>query len=167
MKQNHDKPTLESLFESKKLDLPSDVFWEELQNRVKGRALASLSRHSISRRLYISSALLAPAILFVISFFVLNDPVANLDSFSISNPEKSNGSLPKPMNPEDVAILMNLESREYELISVDSDIVSFDSSASSSFVKEEISLPTHDTFDTEFLSNVVPNRLGPTARFTF
>ena len=38
-----DKPTLDDLFQSKKLDLPDEDFWNDFHDRVKGRAMASLS----------------------------------------------------------------------------------------------------------------------------
>ena len=37
-----DKPTLSDLFESKKLDVPSDQFWEDFQEQVKVRALTTV-----------------------------------------------------------------------------------------------------------------------------
>jgi hypothetical protein len=46
-----DKPTLDDLFESKKLDLPDEEFWNGFQDRVKGRAIASLGERSKSARL--------------------------------------------------------------------------------------------------------------------
>ena len=41
-----DKPTLDELFQSKKLDVPDEDFWNGFQDRVKGHAIASLSRRS-------------------------------------------------------------------------------------------------------------------------
>ena len=46
-----DKPTLDELFESKKLDLPDDDFWNGFQNRVKGQAIAALSQRSRTSKL--------------------------------------------------------------------------------------------------------------------
>ena len=46
-----DKPTLEDLFNSKKLDLPDEDFWNGFQDRVKGQAIASLSQRSRTARL--------------------------------------------------------------------------------------------------------------------
>ncbi len=37
-----DKPTLSDLFESKKLDVPSDQFWDDFQEQVKVRALTTV-----------------------------------------------------------------------------------------------------------------------------
>jgi hypothetical protein len=41
-----DKPTIEDLFQSKKLDVPSDEFWSDFQDRVKGQTMASLSQRN-------------------------------------------------------------------------------------------------------------------------
>lgn len=45
-----DKPTLDDLFTSKKLDQPDEEFWNGFQDRVKGRAIASLGERSQSSR---------------------------------------------------------------------------------------------------------------------
>ena len=41
-----DKPTLDDLFQSKKLDLPDEDFWNGFQDRVKGRTMAALSQQT-------------------------------------------------------------------------------------------------------------------------
>ena len=50
MNTNQSKPTLETLLQSKRHDLPGDDFWIDLQNQVQGKALASLSEPSITSR---------------------------------------------------------------------------------------------------------------------
>jgi hypothetical protein len=40
------KPTLDDLFQSKKLDLPNEDFWNGFQDRVKGRTMAALSQQT-------------------------------------------------------------------------------------------------------------------------
>ncbi|MDA9120390.1 hypothetical protein OAU80_02485 [Opitutales bacterium] len=45
-----DKPTLDDLFMSKKLDQPDEEFWNGFQDRVKGRAIASFGARSKSAR---------------------------------------------------------------------------------------------------------------------
>ena len=47
----NEKPTLEELFQSKKLDLPEDGFWNGFQDRVKGRTMAALSQQSKSAKI--------------------------------------------------------------------------------------------------------------------
>ena len=46
-----EKPTLEDLFNSKKLDLPDEDFWNGFQDRVKGQAIASLSQRNRTARI--------------------------------------------------------------------------------------------------------------------
>ncbi|MEK9773689.1 MAG: hypothetical protein VW576_09010 [Opitutae bacterium] len=41
-----DKPTLDELFQSKKMDLPGEEFWNGFQDRVKGQTMAALSQRS-------------------------------------------------------------------------------------------------------------------------
>ena len=41
-----DKPTLDELFHSKKLDLPDDDFWNGFQDQVKGKTMAALSQQT-------------------------------------------------------------------------------------------------------------------------
>ena len=40
--RHDDKPSLDELFQSKKLDVPSDDFWDGFQERVHDRALTSV-----------------------------------------------------------------------------------------------------------------------------
>ena len=41
-----DKPTLDELFHSKKLDLPDEDFWNGFQDQVKGKTMAALSQQT-------------------------------------------------------------------------------------------------------------------------
>lgn len=45
-----DKPTLDELFHSKKLDLPDEDFWNGFQDRVKGKTMAALSQQTQSAK---------------------------------------------------------------------------------------------------------------------
>ena len=45
-----DKPTLDDLFMSKKLDQPDEEFWNGFQDRVKGRTIASFGERSKSAK---------------------------------------------------------------------------------------------------------------------
>ena len=44
------KPTLDDLFHSKKLDLPDEDFWNGFQDRVKGKTMAALSQQTKTAR---------------------------------------------------------------------------------------------------------------------
>ena len=69
MSIDKNKPSLNNLFESKKLDLPKDDFWEKLQNDVKGEVFASASRPSISHRILKSTLFTLPVFLIVLFVF--------------------------------------------------------------------------------------------------
>jgi len=67
-----DKPTLEDLFQSKKLDLPKEEFWNGFQDRVKGQTMAALSqqnRITKARNLGLYSLVPVLVLLFACSYF--------------------------------------------------------------------------------------------------
>ena len=66
-----DKPTLDELFQSKKLDLPNEDFWQGFQDRVKGQAIASLSRRSESAKIR-KTAIYSIAPVLILSLIGLN-----------------------------------------------------------------------------------------------
>ena len=71
MKHN-DKPSLDELFQSKKLDVPSDDFWDDFQDRVRDRALTSVvqrSRFTITPKTIIFSFSASVACLLTIFFY--------------------------------------------------------------------------------------------------
>ena len=71
MKHN-DKPSLDELFQSKKLDVPSDDFWDDFQDRVRDRALTSVvqrSRFTITPKTIIFSFSASVACLLAIFFY--------------------------------------------------------------------------------------------------
>ena len=71
MKHN-DKPSLDELFQSKKLDVPSDDFWDDFQDRVRDRALTSVvqrSRFTITPKTTIFSLSASVACLLAIFFY--------------------------------------------------------------------------------------------------
>ena len=68
-----DKPTLEDLFQSKKLDLPKEEFWNGFQDRVKGQTMAALSqqnRITKARNLGLYSLVPVLVLLFASSHFL-------------------------------------------------------------------------------------------------
>ena len=73
-----DKPTLEDLFNSKKLDLPNEDFWNGFQDRVKGQAIASLSQRSRTARLRKAGAysVLPVLVLSLFGWNLLNSEVS-------------------------------------------------------------------------------------------
>ena len=79
-----DKPTLEDLFQSKKLDLPKEEFWNGFQDRVKGQTMAALSqqnRITKARNLGLYSLVPVLVLLFASShFFSLEISKSSSDS---------------------------------------------------------------------------------------
>lgn len=72
MKHN-DKPSLDELFQSKKLDVPSDDFWDDFQDRVRDRALTSVvqrSKFTITPKTIIFSLSASVACLLAIFFYL-------------------------------------------------------------------------------------------------
>ena len=86
-----DKPTLEDLFNSKKLDLPDEDFWNGFQDRVKGQAIASLSQRSRTARLRKAGAysVLPVLVLSLIGWNLLSSEVSvsSGQAVAVSNTE--------------------------------------------------------------------------------
>jgi hypothetical protein len=82
-----DKPTLEDLFQSKKLDLPKEEFWDGFQDRVKGQTMAALSQQNRMvkvRNLGLYSMVPVLVLLFVSShFFSVEISKSSSDSSSV------------------------------------------------------------------------------------
>ena len=71
-----DKPTLEDLFQSKKLDLPDENFWHGFEDRVKGKTMAALSqKRKISKVRNVGLYSFAPVLvlLFLGSHFISSE----------------------------------------------------------------------------------------------
>jgi hypothetical protein len=82
-----DKPTLDDLFMSKKLDQPDEEFWNGFQDRVKGRAIASLGEGSKSarvRRVGLYSCLPVFLISFIGWNMIKSEPTVSSDKSFVS-----------------------------------------------------------------------------------
>ncbi len=88
-----DKPSLDDLFQSKKLDLPSEDFWNGFQDRVKGRAIASLGERSKTARLRKASvyAALPALVLSLIGWNLLRTDTLNSE-IALSTADSSENS---------------------------------------------------------------------------
>lgn len=167
MSIDKNKPSLNNLFESKKLDLPKDDFWEKLQKDVKGEVFASASRPSISHRILKSTLFTLPVFLLVLFVFQRNH--VGYESIFLSDIEKFSSEM--PLNSTDNvkqnrSILQSLEESEYDLLVTNTDLVEIDLETSS-FVVKTLKLEQPDSFETQFLNN---NEYRPDdlfARFTF
>ena len=167
MSIDKNKPSLNNLFESKKLDLPKEDFWKKLQNDVKGEVFASASRPSISHRILKSTLFTLPV--FLIVLFVFQGNHHGYESILLSDIEKISNeiSLSSTDNvKQNRSILQSLEESEYDLLVTNTDLVEIDLETSS-FVVKTLKLEQPDSFETQFLNN---NEYRPDdlfARFTF
>tara|TARA_Y200000002_G_C22579335_1_gene620153 strand:- start:494 stop:997 length:504 start_codon:yes stop_codon:yes gene_type:complete len=167
MSIDKNKPSLNNLFESKKLDLPKDDFWKKLQNDVKGEVFASASRPSISHRILKSTLFTLPVFLLVLFVFQRNH-IGN-ESILLNDIEKISNEI--SLTSTDIvkqnrSILQSLEESEYDLLVTNTDLVEIDLETSS-FVVKTLKLEQPDSFETQFLNN---NEYRPDdlfARFTF
>jgi hypothetical protein len=82
---NH-KPSLEDLFNSKKLDKPSDEFWNDFQEKFRNKALTSIVRNdsifSTSLKLGLSFTFLFLFSVFGALFYYLNQDVSHFVSIN-------------------------------------------------------------------------------------
>ena len=69
------KPSLSDLFDSKKLDLPQDDFWDGFQDQVRSKTLSSVVKEESKTRIYKYLVISAPLILiFCFSIWFLAFP---------------------------------------------------------------------------------------------
>ena len=167
MNSNDQKPTLENLFQSKKYDIPSDEFWNDLQDQIKGSALASLARPSIASRCVKSSIFFLPVILAIVFFskFISSDNSEIVISSEIrsTNEEQIDYSFDR----ESLAIIQNLEESEFDL-EITSDSFAISSVVDEdSFVEHRLQLDTESAFEVEYLSNIEYDQDDLFAQYTF
>jgi len=96
-----DKPTLQDLFESKKLDVPSDEFWDGFQEKVREKALSTVLQRNIfstTSKMIVFSVPASFACLLAL-FFYFQSPSPSIESletlpYSIGVVSVDNSSLP-------------------------------------------------------------------------
>ena len=167
MRIDKNKPSLNNLFESKKLDLPNDDFWEKLQNDVKGEVFASASRSSISHRTLKFTLFSLP--IFLLALFVFQRNHLGFDSILLSDSDKipTKTSLSsKDSTKQNLSILQKLEESEYDLLVTSIDLAEINLE-SSSFVEKTLKMEQPDSFETQFLNNDEYRQNDLFARFTF
>mgnify|MGYP001288802380 FL=1 len=167
MNSNDKKPTLENLFQSKKYDIPSEKFWNDLQDQVKGRALASLARPSFSSKCVKSSVFILPVILA----FVLFSKIVSSDNSEIviSSEIKSTTEeqIDFSFDKESLAIIQNLEESEFDLEIPNNSLVISSVVDKDSFVEHSLQLDIESAFEVEYLSNIEYDQDDLFARYTF
>ncbi|MBT3637980.1 MAG: hypothetical protein HN531_13660 [Opitutae bacterium] len=112
--KSKEKPSLDELFQSKKLDVPSDDFWDGFQDRVRDRALTSVvqrSKFSTVSKAIVFSVPASFACLLAVFFYLQSPPspvqstefVQQLDEIS--------------MSPADAVFLDDLAGQDVEVVS--------------------------------------------------
>lgn len=74
------KPSLSDLFDSKKLDIPQDDFWDGFQDQVRSKTLSSVVKDECKSRIYKHLVISAPLILifcFSLWFLAFPDELTN------------------------------------------------------------------------------------------
>ena len=168
MKTSRDKPTLDNLFESKKFDLPEECFWDDFQDKVKNRALSSITRPSFSQMLVKKTVILVPIIL--LSLYLVTPFFHNEKEVQSAVPMLDD--LPNQVSATEFAtkhieVLQNLENTNYEVVMIDRGIDKPYHFEPSSFVEETLRLGDKDSYEIQYLSNAELNQDDAFARFTF
>ena len=109
-----EKPSLDELFQSKKLDVPSDDFWDSFQDRVHDRALTSVVQRSafpLTSKTIILSVPATCACLLAIFFYLQSTPSpASFPGF-VKESSEIHASAP------DIAFLDDLPEQEVAIVS--------------------------------------------------
>tara|TARA_B100000941_G_C28464024_1_gene532424 strand:+ start:180 stop:683 length:504 start_codon:yes stop_codon:yes gene_type:complete len=167
MNSNDQKPTLENLFQSKRYDVPSEEFWDDLQDQVKGRALASLARPSFFSKFVKSSIFILPVILAFAFFSKIvssdNSEVVNSSEIESTTEDHIDFSFEK----ESLAIIQNLEESEFDLEIPNNSLVISSVVDKDSFVEHSLQLDIESAFEVEYLSNIKYDQDDLFARYTF
>ena len=168
MNTNQSKPTLETLLQSKRHDLPGDDFWIDLQNQVQGKALASLSEPSITSRFlkysYLTLPVLAAAIFYAISFYP-DATKTPLESTQKIKPLVLAKSTILP-SEEDFHIIQNLLALDYDYTEV-ATFAHLSTYDKSSFAEKTLEPASEKTFEVEYSSNFGHNQDDLLAQYTF
>ena len=151
--QNDQKPSLEDLFSSKKMDRPSEEFWENFQDEVRSKALSSIAKEQSSKnfkhRLYASVTIFS-LFFSIIHYFDLfnNDSNENIPSIVENLPNKPASVVASSF--ENSLIDSDMQLEDLEVQSTDAIFADHTYSASSldsSFHNRVLSSPNQVTLD--------------------
>ena len=157
MKPTQDKPTLEELLASKKLDAPKDAFWENFDKQVHGKAMAS---NSLRNR---AQVFLQPALLFSLFFsfyFFMAEDSSISKNLSVIESSSQFDDKPSVFVEEldhlnnDKLLIEELENSVFDVVSVDENSELLNPPVNSSFVENSIRFGDPKTSDT-FLTSVI------------
>ena len=109
-----EKPSLDELFNSKKLDVPSDEFWDSFQDRVHERTLTTLVQSTpfsfASKRLIWSLPL--SLVCFVAVFLYVTSPFSSSNTSEIVNNKEYTQTA-----PVEVLIAKDSSTEDFEVVS--------------------------------------------------
>jgi len=151
--QNDQKPSLEDLFISKKMDRPSEEFWENFQDEVRSKTLSSIAKEQSSKnfkhRLYASVTIFS-LVFSIIHYFDIfkNDTNRNIPSIVVNSPDKTVSVVSSSVENSFIDSEMQLKNLEVE----SSDAIFADhtyraSSLDSSFHNRVLLSPNQVTLD--------------------
>ena len=105
------KPNLDELFQSKKLDVPSDEFWDGFQDKVKERALSTVvqngSHSQASKFLFAGIPSIATCVLAYFFLFPTSSPMSDPVLLPVVSPDALVESLVSV--PSEIQVVEDLE----------------------------------------------------------
>jgi hypothetical protein len=161
----NNKPTLKDLFDSKKLDQPSDKFWDDFQDQVRSKTLSSVvtesSKFSINQFVIYSSCLLVLCSVSFFGFYKFN--VGNVDTLAEQNApftslEPNSESNEKALIYEDLELFSSLNAESNNVFDNDTNL----------FVEQSFHISSLETtFQHRILVPTVVNKEDSAIQFTF
>lgn len=134
---NKNKPSLSDLFDSKKLDVPQDDFWDGFQDQVRSKTLSSLVKGESKTRIYKYLVISTPLILiFCFSLWILTFP-----------DELNNGTASNTINISSTPVTgMSADSLEQEKPKIELSLTSVDSTSFDKIPDTEVEAFTEQNF---------------------
>jgi len=168
MNTNQTKPTLETLLQSKKHDLPGEDFWIDLQKQVQGKALASLSEPSMTslflKYSYLTLPALAVAIFCAISFYPDTAKTHEVSTLKYKPLALAKSTILP--SEKDFNIIQNLLAFDYDLTEV-ATFAHHSTYDKSSFAEKTLEPASEKTFEVEYSSNFGHSQDDLLAQYTF
>jgi hypothetical protein len=112
--KSKEKPSLDELFQSKRLDVPSDDFWDGFQDRVRDRALTSVvqrTKLSLTAKTIILSVSASLACLLAVFFYLQSPSSPVLSPEFVVQSDEISGS------PPDAVLFDDLAGQDVEVVS--------------------------------------------------
>ena len=144
----NDKPTLQDLFDSKKLDQPNDEFWNDFQEQVRIKTLSSVVTDNSS---FSSSQFLAYCSCIIILFGIT---IYGFFKFSLENTD-----LVVDSNSVDTSLNPSLDAVKEGFISKDLDLLSSFTLENADYFDNDSNLFVEQSFDISSLETTFQHRV--------